>query len=278
MADSARVDRTLAIARTHFRAPSAARERVRGELAARGCFESAPAGKVAAPLLPTPRAAGVGKPTAALLAGLTFVAGYWLGGQRTSDLAPAAPSGSSVNEVSALSPAPRVAADDMATETEAIAGPARLREPAPAPADAPAGSSVDARGTRHVEPIEPQPRRHPPRKGSTKVPRAQQRGEGLGDELALLQRAERAIRSGQPELALSFLDDLERRHPETQLGEERAAARLMARCARAEPGAMPEARAFLQARRASVYSDRLRALCGLELDAQDRDGSGAAGH
>ena len=88
--------------------------------------------------------------------------------------------------------------------------------------------------------------------------------QALNTELILLQRAERAIRSGEPELALSLLHELDQQQPNTRLGEERNAARLMARCARGDTAAHAEAEQFLRERRASVYSDRVRELCGLK--------------
>ncbi|HVZ33809.1 MAG TPA: hypothetical protein VG963_15360, partial [Polyangiaceae bacterium] len=103
-------------------------------------------------------------------------------------------------------------------------------------------------------------------------------GNALNSELVLLQRAERAIRSGEPDLALSFLDDLDRRHPDTRLVEERTAARLMARCARHEPGAAEQAELFLRDRHKSVYSDRLSALCQIEPSPDAPDGNPSAGH
>ena len=256
MADSARVDQTLAMARAHFRAPPAARERVRRELDAGGHFESTVGGD------PAPLAArslrtlsGVSKPAAALLAGLTFVAGYWLGGQRAGTVTPA-----SLNAMATPSPstppppaAPPVATSEPPAPAEpALEPPAELTSAAPAAAQPPEPSRRAARAQK---------------------PAPDKRRSSLAEELALLQRAEHAIRAGEPELAVSFLDDLDRRHPHTRLGEERTAARLMARCARGDADARTDAERFVRERRASVYSDRVRALCllGTEGAAPDTD-------
>src|SRR5690606_23117475 len=85
-----------------------------------------------------------------------------------------------------------------------------------------------------------------------------------GEELVLLARAERAIRASEPALALTFLDDLERRFPTSSMIEERRAARLLAGCALSNPGARRRAELFIEERAASVYTDRVRRSCGLE--------------
>lgn len=94
----------------------------------------------------------------------------------------------------------------------------------------------------------------------------------------MLQRAERAIRSGEPELALGFLEELDRRFPKTRFVEERTAARLLARCARAETEARAQAQVFVRERSSSVYSDRVRALCKLDLEPAASDGKHTSGH
>jgi outer membrane protein assembly factor BamD (BamD/ComL family) len=78
-----------------------------------------------------------------------------------------------------------------------------------------------------------------------------------------VQRAERAIRNRDPALALSLLGELDRQHPAALLGEERTAARVMANCQAQEPTASLAAERFLRESPNSVYSDRVRALCGL---------------
>jgi hypothetical protein len=83
------------------------------------------------------------------------------------------------------------------------------------------------------------------------------------DELALLSRAERALRAGEAALALTFLDELDRHHPRSTLLEERTAARLLADCMREAPGASERAERFLHDHRVSVYSDRLQSTCAL---------------
>jgi hypothetical protein len=73
-----------------------------------------------------------------------------------------------------------------------------------------------------------------------------------------------------------LLDQLDREHRTPQLLEEREAARLLADCERSARGALGDsapsaaserARQYLGAHPASVYSERIRALCGLDTSA-----------
>ena len=256
MVDTRAVDETLAAART-ARAPAAARARVRARLEAGGAFaDSAPVGAGAASN--GLRALGVARSTVALLVGLGFGAGYWLGLHHPrAEPALAAPSAPAHREPVAPSlPAPVVqnAPPSVAPDPPGILAPA---------------SEAPGAGSRAPRVLEaPSRRAHrsaPPRA----VPRA-----GFSDEVALLQRAERALRAGQPELALSFVSELEQRYPESPFGEERGAARVMAECALSHAGARERAASFLRDRPASVYSDRVRQLCVSE----NADGTPPTGH
>ena len=93
------------------------------------------------------------------------------------------------------------------------------------------------------------------------------------EELSLLQRAERAIRSDNPLLALSLLGDLDHQFPRGKLLEERAAARIMAGCQKSlDPLSRSAARRFVGSHPQSVYAARIESLC--ELEAKDSDPSG----
>jgi hypothetical protein len=93
-------------------------------------------------------------------------------------------------------------------------------------------------------------------------------------ELVLLERAERAVRSRNPALALALIAELEHSFPRSPLHEERRSIELMAHCqARdASSGASADTKAETAARRArflqqypqSVYSDRIADECGDE--------------
>jgi hypothetical protein len=88
-------------------------------------------------------------------------------------------------------------------------------------------------------------------------------------EVALLGRAERAIRAGEAALALALLDQLDREFSSPALGVERTAARALARCEASRSGSAAERAAARSAARelltqgSSLYADRVRKLCGL---------------
>lgn len=100
---------------------------------------------------------------------------------------------------------------------------------------------------------------------------------GLERELALLRRAERALRKGNPEFALALLDELEATRPSPMLAEERSATRLLAACQARAEGAERAASAFIAAHPESVYVARLESSCeSLHGDTQPERAPGAA--
>jgi hypothetical protein len=254
MVDTRAVDDALAEARAALGAPAAARARVRARLEAGGAFAGglgavAPGGASATRLT---SAFGVARSTVALLVGLGFGAGYWLGMHHPQAEAGRAEAGRA--EPSHAAP-PHGEASAAAEPALAVPGEVLLVPPSQPPTLAPAGD------TREADPQATRATQAPPRRAHRNpAPRAVPH-EGFGDEVALLQRTERALRAGEPELALSFVRELERRYPESPFGEERRAARVMAECALQRAGALERAASFLRDRPASVYSDRVRQLC-----------------
>jgi len=87
--------------------------------------------------------------------------------------------------------------------------------------------------------------------------------ESLAIEVRALRNAERALRDGNPGLALAFLQDLDRQIPNGQLAEERDAAATLARCARGDhPFDVDLAAEFTERHPGSVYRARVEQACG----------------
>jgi hypothetical protein len=86
--------------------------------------------------------------------------------------------------------------------------------------------------------------------------------ESLAVEVRALRNAERALRDGNPGLALVFLDQLDRDVPKGQLTEERDAAATLARCARGDrPIGVDLAGDFAERHPGSVYQARVGQAC-----------------
>lgn len=86
--------------------------------------------------------------------------------------------------------------------------------------------------------------------------------ESLATEVQGLRNAERALRDGNPGLALAFLAELDRQVPRGQLTEERDAADALAHCARSDrPFGIDPAEEFTQRHPASVYRARVEQAC-----------------
>jgi hypothetical protein len=81
------------------------------------------------------------------------------------------------------------------------------------------------------------------------------------EELALLRRAERAVRTDNAALALALIGELEERYPRTSLLEERRAIELMAYCSAGASDAVSRAQRFLREYPESAYAGRVRDLC-----------------
>jgi hypothetical protein len=84
----------------------------------------------------------------------------------------------------------------------------------------------------------------------------------VDEELRTLRRAERALRQGNPRLALVLLEDLNRSTRGGRLLEERAAEMVIARCALEPNEATRLSLEFERAHADSVYLDRVKRSCG----------------
>ncbi|HWA78589.1 MAG TPA: hypothetical protein VG937_39910 [Polyangiaceae bacterium] len=116
-------------------------------------------------------------------------------------------------------------------------------------------------------PREPLARAVPPRANAptpnTSAATAQKPdANSLSEEVRMLRRVERALRDQNPRLALALLGDLDKAVPSGQLGEERLAASIQARCALGygSPAALLEH--FAKLHPASAYLTRIRQACG----------------
>ena len=86
--------------------------------------------------------------------------------------------------------------------------------------------------------------------------------ESLAIEVRALRNAERALRDGNPGLALAFLHELDRQVPHGQMTEERDAASTLARCARGDrPIGVDLAGEFIERYPESVYRARVEQTC-----------------
>jgi len=86
--------------------------------------------------------------------------------------------------------------------------------------------------------------------------------ESLAIEVRALRNAERALRDGNPGLALAFLEELDRQVPHGQMTEERDAASTLARCARGDrPIGVDLAGEFIERHPESVYRARVEETC-----------------
>ncbi len=86
--------------------------------------------------------------------------------------------------------------------------------------------------------------------------------ESLAVEVRALRNAERALRDGNPGLAMAFLAELDRQVPNGALTEERDAAATLARCARGDrPIGVDLSGDFAERHPTSVYRARVEQTC-----------------
>jgi hypothetical protein len=277
MVDRDDLQRSLTLAKSALRAPPAVRARVRAGLAA----------GVASPLAArsSPRPTSQALVRAALWLGLGVCAGYWLGFHRVGASLGQQVASADGARVSTPAPGPSEPLHPAGKAQASTAGDAIATGDAEPTEERRPGSAIERGVDKHSASLPQSGAGNPPSSGSL---RARRRSEPdsrdtFGAELALLGRAERAIRAGEGALARSFLDELEQKFPASSLREERAAARVLAGCAEVGSSAGParqEAQAaatrFLS-HSSSMYADRVRALC--ELGPHDgASGKGISGN
>jgi hypothetical protein len=261
-----RVDRALQLAQLEL-SPSAA-DKARGR-AALELPEPPPL-----PLATSPgawaalRASGkAGALVSAVLLGVGFGAGYWLGRaeQRAATpsagqppaLASSAPSGSpsagAKDGMGPMQPLPRAEAELDAGSPAASDDDRRATLSSGAGASAPlAGLPRSPRHAQKARGLQP----------PTDAPREETPASRNTEELDLMRRIERSLRNDQPALALALLAEVEAHFPRSALEEERLAASVMAHCGLQDPGHERRAESFLQSRPRSVYRTRVIAACG----------------
>ncbi|MEY4543920.1 MAG: hypothetical protein RL685_115 [Pseudomonadota bacterium] len=172
------------------------------------------------------------------LIGIGLLSGYLL---RGAQQAPAAPVTASA--LSAPAPAPALPAEVSAPSAQ----PAPVSE---APVALPAPRASRPVRQRARAPV-------PQTEASSVAPAASEPSE----ELALLRRAERAVRGADSALALALIAELEQRYPRSSLLEERRAVELLAYCAAGASDARARAERFLREHPRSVHAGRIAESC-----------------
>jgi hypothetical protein len=293
MAERDELGRTLALARESLRGPAAMKERVRAQLAAGELAARMPASPASTGWLAAGRrllARRYHLVTVALLVGVGFGAGFWLGrvpreqpqGGRSEAALGSTHETPGTLAAQALLPAQSLSSAGTTDASSALPGSsplaARAADGAPATSEASpraahgatsTSSTTSTTSTTSTRP--PKPRRSEPR-----GPRAGS-DDSLMREVALLERIDRAIRAGEGALSSALLAELDRSVPAPTLRHERDAARVLTRClvardrgASAQQQAVADADRFLARHRTSVYADRIRAACPLDGASSNR--------
>jgi hypothetical protein len=102
-------------------------------------------------------------------------------------------------------------------------------------------------------------------RGAARVSAAEDSGSTLAQELALLQRARRALNRNDAQLALGIVQSLDERFPDGVLMEERVATRILSLCQlERRDEAREQGQRFLSLHPRSVYAERVRHSCAGE--------------
>jgi len=129
-------------------------------------------------------------------------------------------------------------------------------EPSPSLEVPTSSGSADADAARRRSVANAKP--HGPRRAVTPA----QPESSLAIELAMLQRARRALNADNGRLALGIVQELDERFPNGVLVEERSATRILSLCQLERVAeAKQSARAFLERYPTSVYAERVRQSC-----------------
>ncbi|WP_437561551.1 hypothetical protein [Sorangium sp. So ce542] len=202
-------------------------------------------------------ALGIGALAGVLTLGVVQWTGVTAPARRSQEApaAPAAPEHPPAKAPAALAPPPTSGAagaePQHAAEERADEGPPLSRPAAPGPA-APGSAAPGPAASARAAPAASSPRA-PERNTST-----------LASELALLDTARRALRSGDPAAALALLDRHARDFADAQLADEAAAIRVEALASQGDrAGARAAARRFLEAHPGSPHADRVESAAGI---------------
>jgi|GEM_PF-1377030 len=248
-------------------APSAAtKARIQRALAA--AQQEAPA-RVAR--IPARRTAAI--PWLALAAGLVLLVGWRAGSPWTWSAGHVAGDRGALSSFAAATTDPGLAAANRAAPEPAPAPPvaADAADPtAPGPAPTPPAATDEPSDASAPQKHRPSPAERPPagdgkRRKATRRPAAPVAAD-LADpvlaEMALLQRAQEALRAHRPAEALVLLDRYTEAFPRGSLVEERQALRIAALCAvgQSEQGLAAKA-AFMRTYPRSAYAGRVVAAC-----------------
>ena len=212
------------------------------------------------------RASGAaGWTTGALLLGAGVGLGFWL---RVIDERPPLQPQPAAPRAAAVEAAPGRVAPPSSTPV----APAQRSDASSVPERAPEDDALPG-PTTAVEPPRPSLATKPARRATIRRDPSDGAPSGVepvvaqpfDEELALLQRVERALRAKRASVAVALLAELDERFPETRLGEERQAARHIAECQLQLPESSRRGERFLAERGSSVYAERVRATCAREV-------------